>query len=49
MKAHAIFLNPFTACSLCKWKFVVCPIVDQTKGSYQFANGLKGLNRLARI
>jgi hypothetical protein len=26
-EAHAIFLNPFTVCSLCKQKFVVCQYV----------------------
>jgi hypothetical protein len=35
------FLNPFTVCSSCKRKFVVCPFVDEeTSGSYPFANGL---------
>ncbi len=33
-EAQAIFLNPFTVCSLCKWKFVVCLFVDEkTYGS----------------
>ncbi len=45
-----IFLNPFTICSSCKWKFVVCPFVDkETNGSYLFANGLKALNGLADL
>jgi hypothetical protein len=43
----AIFLNLFTVCSSCKWKFVVCPFVDEeTKGSNPFANGRNGLNKL---
>ncbi len=30
-----IFLNPFTVCSSCKWKFVICPFVsEETNGSY---------------
>jgi hypothetical protein len=34
-KAQAIFLNPFTGCSLCKRKFVVCPFVyEEINGSY---------------
>ncbi len=44
MKAQAIFLNLFTVCSSCKWKFVVCPLVDEkTNGSYPFANALNDL------
>jgi hypothetical protein len=44
-EAQAIFLNPFTICISCKLK-----IVDkETNGSYPFANGLNGLNRLAHI
>jgi hypothetical protein len=39
-EAPAIFLNLFTVCSSCKWKFVVCPFDDEkTKGSNPFANG----------
>ncbi len=46
-KAEAIFLNPFIVCSLCKRKFVVCPVVnEQTNKSYPFANGLNGLAHL---
>ncbi len=46
-EAQAIFLNPFTVCSLCKQNFVVCPFVDEeTKSSYPFANGLNGLAHL---
>jgi hypothetical protein len=42
-KAQAIFLNPFTVCSSCKRKFVVCPFVDkEPKESYPFANSLNG-------
>ncbi len=44
--AQAIFLNPFMVCSLCKWKFVVCPFVDnESNGNYPFAHRLKELNR----
>ncbi len=43
-EAQAIFLIWFTIGSSCKQKFVVCPFVD--KESYQFANGLHGLNGL---
>ncbi len=28
-EAQAIFLDPFTLCSECKWKFVLCPLVDE--------------------
>jgi hypothetical protein len=46
-EAHAIFLNTFTVCSSCKWKFVICSFVDEeTNGSYPFANGLIGLAHL---
>jgi hypothetical protein len=46
-EAQSIFLNPFTVCSLCKQKFVVCQFVDEdTIGSYPFANGLNGLAHL---
>jgi hypothetical protein len=49
-EAWEFFLNPFTICSLCKRKFVVCPLVDEeTNGSYQFANVLKGLIGLAHL
>jgi hypothetical protein len=35
-EAQAIFPNPFTVCSLCKWKFVVCLFVDEeTNGNYR--------------
>ncbi len=38
---------PFTVCSLCKWKFVICPFVDgETNGNYLFAYGTKGLAHL---
>ncbi len=37
-----LFLSPFTICSSCKQKLVVCPFVDkETCESYMFANGLK--------
>jgi hypothetical protein len=46
-EAQAIFLNPFTSCSLCKRKFVVCPFVDEeATGNYSFENGLNGLSHL---
>ncbi len=33
-EGQAIFLNPFTVCSSCKPKFVVCPFVyKETNGS----------------
>jgi hypothetical protein len=49
-EAQVIFLNPFTVCSSCKWKFVVCPLVyEETNGSYLFAKGLNGLNGLAHL
>jgi hypothetical protein len=49
-EVQVIVLNPFTLCSLCKWKFVVCPFVYiQTKGSYPFANRLSGLDGLNRL
>jgi hypothetical protein len=38
------FPNPFFFCSSCKWKFVVCPFVDdETNETYPFAHGLSGL------
>jgi hypothetical protein len=41
------FLNPFTVCSSCKRKFVICPFVDgETNGSYPFANRLNRLSDL---
>jgi hypothetical protein len=48
--AQAIFLNPFTAFSSCKRKFVVFPFVNPfTNGNYPFVNGLNGLNKLNRL
>ncbi len=42
-EAKGIFLNPFTVCSSCKRKFVICLFVDkETNGSYPFVNGLNG-------
>jgi hypothetical protein len=39
-EAPAIFLNLFTVCSLCKWKFVVYTFVEEkTKGSNPSAKG----------
>jgi hypothetical protein len=50
MEALAVFLNTFTICLSCKRKFVIFPFVDETtNGSYLFANGLNGLNRLAHV
>jgi hypothetical protein len=41
---QAIFLNPFTSCSSCKLKFVICLFLYKETGrSYPFANGLNGL------
>ncbi len=34
--AQVIFLNLFTTCSLCKWKFAV---YEETNENYLFANG----------
>ncbi len=49
-EAQVIFLYPFTVCSSCKRKFVVCPFVyEETYRSYLFANGLNGLNGLAQL
>jgi hypothetical protein len=31
MEVQAIFLKPFTVCTTCKQKFVVCPFVDEEK------------------
>jgi hypothetical protein len=46
-EAQAVFLNSFTICSPCKWKFVVCLFVyKETNGSYLIANGLTVLNGL---
>ncbi len=46
-EAKAIFLNPCTACSSCKRKFVVCLFVyEEANRSYPFANGLNGLSYL---
>ncbi len=45
-EAQVIFISPFTVCSSCKWKYVVCPFIyEETNASYPFANGLNGLNR----
>ncbi len=46
-EAEAIFLNPFTVCSLCMRKFVICRFFnEETNGSYQFANKLNGLAQI---
>jgi hypothetical protein len=50
MKAQAILPHPFTLCSSCKQKFVVCPFVNkETNVSNPFANRLNGLNGLNRL
>jgi hypothetical protein len=50
MEAQVIILNPFTVCSSCKWKFIVCPFIDKDrKGSYLFANELNGLTGLVYL
>jgi hypothetical protein len=50
MEGQAFFLNPFTICSSCKQRFLVCPFADEeTNGSYPFANGQNGLNGLAHL
>jgi hypothetical protein len=44
-EAQVIFLNPFTVCSSCKQKFVICPFTDkETNGSCPFLNRLNGLH-----
>ncbi len=49
-EGQAIFLNPFTICSSCKRKFVVCLFLDKaTNGCYPFANGLNRLNGLGHL
>jgi hypothetical protein len=49
-KPRRFSLHPFTVCSSCKRKFVVCLFVDkETNGSYPFANGLDGLNGFAHL
>jgi hypothetical protein len=41
---------PFSVCSSCKRKFIVCPFVDKDrKGSYLFTNELNGLNGLVHL
>ncbi len=46
-EVQAIFLNLFTVCSSCKWKFVIHPyVVEETNGSYLFTNRL---NRPAHL
>ncbi len=43
----SIFLNPFTVCKSCRWKFIICLFVyEETNGSYPFANELIGLAQL---
>ncbi len=36
-------------CLSCKRKFVICPFVEETNGSYPFANRINGLNGLAHL
>jgi hypothetical protein len=50
MEAQAIFLNQFSVSSSNKWKFVVCPKVnEEMKGSYSFANRLNGFAHLSQV
>jgi hypothetical protein len=43
-EVQVIFLNPFTIFSSSKRKFVVCPLLyEEINGTYQFVNGLNGL------
>ncbi len=38
-EAQEIFLRPFTVCSSCKQKYVICPFVyEETNGSYPLAH-----------
>jgi hypothetical protein len=47
-KDQAMFLHTLTIHSSCRQKFVASPFVDEeTNESYQFANRLNRLNRLA--
>jgi hypothetical protein len=49
-EAQTIFLNPFTVCSPCKGKFVICPfVVKETNRSNPCANGLYRLNGFAHL
>ncbi len=43
-----IFLSPFTVCSSCMWKFVVCQLVQEETRNC-FANGLNRLNGLVHL
>ncbi len=44
------FPNPFSICSSCEQKVVVCPFVDEeTNSSYPIANRLNRLNGLAHL
>ncbi len=48
-KRKPMRLFPLTICSPCKWKFVVCPFVDEeTNGRVTFPNGLFGLAHLCK-
>ncbi len=50
MEAQAIFLNPFTICSLCKCNFVFSLLIDEeTNRSYPFANKLNGPNGVSNL
>ncbi len=50
-EAQAIFLIPYSVCSLCKQKFAVCPVVcKETNGSSaDRQNGLNGLNGVSHL
>jgi hypothetical protein len=42
-----IFPRPFTNCSLCTRKFVICPFVyEEANGRYPFANGINDFAHL---
>ncbi len=53
-EAQAIFLNPFTVCSSCKWMFVIYPCVyKETNRSYlldvEFPSSLWLENKYATV
>ncbi len=48
MEAQAIFPNQFPACSLCKRKFVVCPIC-LWRNKWKLSVGLNWLNRVSHL
>ncbi len=48
-RSPVIFLNPFTVCSSCRRKFVVCPFVYEERNGSLHLNRLNGLNGLAHL